>query len=108
MFSALFDKPGFTFKMQRSLSVGHALPVIGPFVVSPIKAIISLVEAIIGITGAIFLSIPGYLFGNQTLQNWTTHALDQAALGGLSFTYSMANMLSLGILGLIVENPLNL
>ena len=86
------------YSVQRSLSTGQAIPVVGPLVVSPIKAVFSVAQLIAGIAGSI-------LFGTLAIVSNFTRPLDEiafkslqhAGLGLIGLMYSVSNMLSLGI-----------
>jgi hypothetical protein len=101
-------EPMTTF--QDFLSKAQALPIFGPIVVSPIKALTSTVELVAGIAGVI-------LFGSLTCLTLlvvprvgfacleaTYLSLRLASHGKNELVYSLVNMISLGLIGAICEN----
>lgn len=104
--------PGIMWDIQRYLSKGQAIPLLGPALVSPLKAVVSLVELVVGFIFAVIFAILTALtlcLTNKDLSNGLGKnaftAATHSALGLVSFGYAVANMLSLGILGYILENP---
>ena len=99
--------------LQRSLSIAQAVPVIGPILVSPVKALVSTAEIIMGIaqttlcgTGflvCLTLKVPGSVFfGEQSLIG-AYHMLS----GTGSLAYSLANFLTFGMTGIFIESTLS-
>ncbi len=89
--------------MQAVLSRAQAVPIVGPLLVSPVKAVASVLQIAIGIFSAISLGLSAALTGLRNLDKRTVQALSYASLGYLSFCYAAINMNTLGIFGFLVE-----
>ena len=107
----VFDLP-IMYDCQRSLDKAQAMPVVGFIFVSPIKAIVSAVEFVIGfaltIIGALGTLLHLCFTGkfSDSLSHFTWTAMKEAGLGLLGIAYSVCNILTLGILGYRIEgNP---
>lgn len=89
---------------QRTFSIRQTIPVIGPILFSPIKALTSLVEIIMGIALSVIFLVAGilcccscYLYGKSI------ECITHTVTGTASLIYSLANILTLGILGYVIE-----
>lgn len=89
--------------LQRRLSFCQALPLVGPLVVSPIKLAVSIVQTVSSIALYIFFTLLYMVSFDQTILSLTFKSGGHALMGLVGTTYSIANMLSLGILGLRIE-----
>lgn len=87
------------WSVQRSLSKAQATPIVGPLLVSPIKALVSVAELIVGIAGSILFGTLAVLTFNDYLGGKAVESLGHAGLGLLSLMYSISNILSLGLVG---------
>lgn len=99
------------WSLQETLSHAQAYPLVGPVVFSPIKALISLVQSIIYLLFAsIHLLLAACCFLNVNARNdFANGALNSFGCATYALThlgYSLLNILSLGILGFVVEKPL--
>jgi hypothetical protein len=107
----MFENAGTLYELQRNLSVAQASPILGPLIVSPAKALVSVAEIIIGIAIAVLFGVFSLLFilfhQNDAL-SWTAtqtaYGLGNVGLGVTSLIYSVANMGTLGLFGYAVEN----
>lgn len=88
---------------QKGMSRAQAYPLVGPFIVSPVKALISIVQTIVCLVGVIFLGLLSIPF--KTPRDGGLLAGYYTVSGLISFSYSVINILSLGILGYKVERP---
>lgn len=90
--------------VQRYLSRAQATPVIGPLLVSPVKAVVSTAQLIAGLVATIFLGTLSMLTFNDFLAAKTLQALGHAGLGFTGLAYSVSNFISLGIVGYRFES----
>lgn len=105
--------PGIMLDVQKGLSKAQAVPVVGPLIGSPVKALVSLIELVVGFIFAVVLGIVSVLgcccsnnFANEAGKGAFT-AGTHALLGLWGIGYSAANFLTLGILGFVIEEPFN-
>lgn len=96
--------------LQRNLSVAQAFPVVGPIVVSPTKAIVSLAQVITGFSKAVFFGTGVVISFTFRLEKALVHCLKQSGNGFLeifngtcSLSYSLANICTLGMTGFFCE-----
>lgn len=87
------------WETQRTLSTYQSYPIIGAIAVSPIKLIISTVQAVGGVALSIIFGTLAALTFNDTLAEWTLKAGGHAIMGLGGFMYSISNMISLGLVG---------
>ena len=95
-------------KLQSGLSKAQAFPVLGPAIASPIKLTCGIVQLIAGTFFGSLGSLSAMLASpNSRLSDYGFSALKNgshlAAIGGQGIAYSVINMLTLGILGFLVE-----
>ena len=89
--------------IQRNLSKAQAFPVLGFIIASPVKATVSVVQIVAsGVLGGV--SFGCGLFGNSKSMDFAAKSLGCNFDGWVSLGYSAANIISLGILGIIVES----
>jgi len=81
---------------HESLNKAQAIPVVGPLIASPIAAVVSLAQLIVGVVGGIFSLIVSVLTNGKHLSKPTFTLFGHAGLGLLHFTFATANILSLG------------
>lgn len=87
---------------QDTLSEFQAVPVIGPAFVSPAKLLVSKFEVITGLVVSIFNMVAAIFGTKEAGKNFKAGIC--CVLEGIAHAlYAVVNMLSLGILGLIVE-----
>lgn len=94
------------FTMQRGLSKAQSFFVFGPLVVSPIKAVVSVVTLVVGLVlaGAAFL----FSCGNEKMLEFSGKAaLIAYGLGGVSLGYAVANIATFGVLAACLEGTCN-
>jgi|GEM_PF-3712407 hypothetical protein len=93
-------------KMHLGFLRAQGAPFIGPLIVSPAAALVSTAELIAGFTAALFMLPFGILCSNKPclIHGIKAHAL--AIIGLTALVYSLANILTLGILGFHVEKNL--
>ena len=89
--------------LQRVFSKAQIIPLIGPIVVSPVKAIVGLVEIVAGSVLGLLSGVFGTIFLSRPLLGCSVTSLKIACHGALSVIYAVGNLLSLSILGWIVE-----
>ncbi len=94
---------GTMYNIQRSLSEAQAFPVVGPLVVSPIKAVVSVAHLIVGLAGSILFGTFAILSGNKTLSKMAFKSFAHTGLGLVGLAYSVGNFLTLGILAYKIE-----
>lgn len=90
--------------IQRALSIGQAVPILGPAIVSPIKAIVSLIE---GIAAGILYGV-GKAFDKCFNKGWGESEFTRlskclAVHAAVNLCYSIVNMATLGLAGLYLE-----
>lgn len=95
--------------IQKKLSDLQTIPVAGPFVVSPVKIVVSVAQMVAGLTSGIFFgmlatsaSIHGIRMIPKSFSETSMHGFLESALGFGSLLYASANMATLGILGRFV------
>jgi hypothetical protein len=94
----------FFIDTQRTLSKAQAIPVVGFLLASPVKALFSTLEFIVGIAATIFFGTGAVLILNDKLAGYAWKALQHAGLGLTGICYSIGNVLSLGLLGYRIES----
>jgi hypothetical protein len=92
------------FHLQRSLSEAQAIPVFGPIIVSPVKAVVSLAQMIMGLASFILLGSATLVFQKKCLLDKSITALGQVGLGLIGITYSLSNIITLGYAGYFFES----
>ncbi len=93
-----------SWEFQRTLSVAQATPIMGPLLVSPVKAVVSIAQLIVGVVGSIFFGFFAALTFNDRLGELAFKSLCHAGMGFLGLLYSVSNFVSLGIIGYNIEN----
>ncbi|MCH9626503.1 MAG: hypothetical protein S4CHLAM2_01250 [Chlamydiales bacterium] len=101
------DSTKVMWDMQRGMSRFQAIPVVGALFVSPVKAVISLVQAVVGFLFAVVLGTVAIVCKNEWASEKAWIALKHTGLGLASLAYSLGNMISLGALGFTVERSCN-
>lgn len=98
--------------LQGRLRNWQAYPIIGPVIFSPIKAIISLVQLVLGMLVYIFAKLAASLCCSKCcagLKNKIQHVVNQAhhnmVIGLGELYYSLTNMATIGIVGYINVRP---
>jgi len=104
--------------LQRKLSIAQALPIVGPLVASPVKAVVSVAQIIYGIARATFFGIGTlsayslniFFHNNYKISNATEFLGKQMGYGFLdqfngtcSLIYSLSNLFTLGVTGFVCE-----
>jgi hypothetical protein len=84
--------------IQKSLNKWQTTFLVGPLVVSPIKAVISTAELVAGLVSAIFFGFFTVVLCNRHLGSGTIEALEHAFIGAIELLYSLGNVISLGFL----------
>ncbi|MBA3603676.1 MAG: hypothetical protein H0W50_08560 [Parachlamydiaceae bacterium] len=102
----MFIETGLTILIQQYLSQSQAIPVIGPLLVSPLKAVISAVQFVAGSALALISATFGSFFRSPSTMKFAATSGLHAGLGLLSLCYSLANIVSLGILGFYLEHTI--
>lgn len=93
-----------SWEFQRTLSAAQATPIVGPLLVSPVKAVVSIAQLIVGTVGSIFFGFLAALTFNDRLGELAFKSLCHTGMGFLGLLYSASNFLSLGIIGHNIEN----
>lgn len=120
----LFQSAKLSWDIQRTLSKGHKLPVLGAVIASPIKVAIGAIQFVGGLLVALAATVlalvpitAACVFGTFGSERGTgnclegaghcgelaTSALAVAGVGMFSMAYAIANILTLGVLGMDVE-----
>lgn len=94
-----------TWEIQRNLSRFQAVPVVGPLIFSPLKAVVSLVQLVVGFVIAILALAIGMICCSDKSLEVGIKAFAQSGMGLLGLAYSIANMLTLGIVAFCIEQP---
>ena len=91
------------FHIQRRLSFAQAIPIVGPLIFSPMKAMVSTAQIIAGIAGSIIFSLGFCLTespaSREGLKNSGIHVMMRLT----SLSYSAVNFFSYGIIGFTME-----
>lgn len=99
----MFEGLGIAYEAQRTLSKAQTIPLFGPALVSPVKAFCSLVETIAALAVTILFGTLTFITENPTIFLITTNAVLHAGLGLFGLGYSIANIVTLGLVGLSFE-----
>ncbi|MBA3237400.1 MAG: hypothetical protein H0T62_03500 [Parachlamydiaceae bacterium] len=94
---------GCLWNFQRVLSLGQAIPIIGPMFISPIKLLISSVEFVAGAAIGLIALVFACVCNSDFLFDITFSSFELASSGLKSGVYSIVNMLSLGFYGFCTE-----
>jgi len=96
--------------LQKKLNILQALPIVGPVVFSPIKALVSKVQIIASVTLGVSFgceSICASMQGmKQTAEHYDKHlvkSFNAAIEGAVNFLYASINFATFGIVGMCVE-----
>lgn len=93
--------------MQSALTDAQSIPVLGPLVVSPLKAIVSLAQTILGLAATILTALGLILFScgrNRDLIANTKLFANLTQEGAANFASSVVNFLTLGIAGYVQKH----
>ncbi len=94
---------------QRGMSKAQATPLVGFAIISPIKAVVSLVQIAVGLVFAVICAIFSAFTGGcgtpcgKGFTKGACTSMAHAGLGMISLTYSIVNILSFGIASLVLE-----
>lgn len=89
--------------MQDLLSIGQAIPILGPLVISEVKACVSLAQIVAAYTAALGFYAASEIMKDQGMQLRKEAALQIGARGIDSLLYSGIGYISFGIIPLINE-----
>lgn len=92
-----------TWGVQRNLSTAQAFPILGPIFVSPVKALVSVVQLIVGTVAAIIFGSMTIVSSNRIFNQKAFKSSEHAEMGLYGFIYSVSNFMTLGIVGLKIE-----
>lgn len=90
--------------LQRALSRGQATLIVGPLLVSPVKACVSVAQIAMGLFFMVVCAAACIAFRSPCLGFSAATGFAHAAMGTTSLIYSLANILSFGGIGYSVEN----
>lgn len=93
------------YDVQRSLSTSQNIPIVGPLIASPIKAVISTAQLISAIAATVFLGSLAVVTWDETLRILTFEAIAHCGLGLIGLIYSLSNIITLGIVAYKIEGP---
>ena len=93
-----------SWEFQRNLSTAQATPIVGPLLVSPIKAVVSVAQLVVGAVGSIFFGLLAAISLNDKLGELAFKSLCHTGMGLLGLLYSASNFVSLGLVGYRIEN----
>lgn len=93
--------------VQNALSEAQTNPIGGPFLISPIKAVLSLAELIAGFAIFVLFGTLTIVAHNKILGAITAEAALHTGLGLIHFAYSLSNIISLGVVGCFIEDLTN-
>lgn len=99
----MFETIPTLYETERSLSNAQALIVVGALVVSPVKAVFSLALVVGGVALSILFAPLALVFRSDLLGRISLGGLVSAALGTVSFFYSLINLATLGLVGFKIE-----
>lgn len=91
-------------RIQSGLSRFQAVPIIGPVVGSPIKALVSTAQLVIAVAGKIIFGGLSCCTNNTFVKETSIAASRHFSMGLGSLCYSVINVLSLGIIGYCYES----
>ena len=86
------------YEVEECLSKAQGTPVLGPVLVSPVKATLGAVSIVCGIALAILGAFPGFICQSEFFKRVSAGGVAIFISGIRSLTYSLSNMLTLGIL----------
>ena len=94
--------------VQNTLSEFQSIPIVGTFVGSPIKALVSTIEIIMGIAAAILFGPIYTLTNSTTCRDIALVAGFHTIMGMGHLLYSVANFATLGTLQTMLRNVMNM
>ncbi len=95
---------GLAFNVQKKLSQMQITPVVGPLLVSPIKAAFSLVQFISALAATIFFGSLAILTLNAPLSIYAFRAVGHQGLAITGFAYAIVNLCTFGLIGHKLEH----
>ena len=95
-----------SYKIQRGLGWLQSGYVVGPLVVSPVKALISTAEVIVALASVIFLSVAAFVMDDSSYMSRTLIPIVHIQHGLLNVVYSISNILTFGALSRKIESNL--
>ena len=93
-----------SWEVQRALSSAQATPIVGPLLVSPVKAVFSTAQLVAGVAGTILFGTLALLTFHPDLASLATKSIAHVGMGALGLMYSVSNFISLGIVSYRLEN----
>ena len=91
--------PSFTGKIHYHLTKAEGIPVVGVCMVSPVKVVVSLVQAVASLALAIIFGVLAALTNNKWLTEKYGELIGQVTMGVGSLIGSAVNILTLGVSG---------
>ncbi len=88
---------------QKKLSQAQAVPLIGPLLVSPVKAVVSLEQIIGGVAMTAILGSVGVITQNNWFIDKAVEGFDHVGQGVCSYSYAVINVCTFGIAGAVIE-----
>lgn len=94
---------GDMYWVQRRLAQAQAVPLYGPLVFSPIKAIVSVAQTAFGFLGLLYTEFVCRYYGDESLKKHQFVLLYHGMMGLAGIGYSYANFRLFGVIGIGVE-----
>lgn len=91
------------YDAQRRLSFAQSVPIVGPLIFSPVKAIVSTAQIIAGLASAIFWGIGFCLTEDYFISSRLQEATIHVGMGCGSLAYSFVNFVTYGLVGFTAE-----
>lgn len=97
-------------RIQAKLSIMQAIPIVGPMVYSPAKAMVSAAQVVVGLAKTVFYTmlmplVVGFGSDREVCENVDDliEGLHHVIWGTIGLQYSIINMGTLGIAGFFIE-----
>jgi len=87
-------------EIQARLSTAQSFPIIGPLLISPVKALVSTIQFVAGIALGSLVGVFGALNNSRSDIKDAFELLDMGGSGLQHLAFSIANMLTLGLIGI--------
>ena len=96
------------WNVQRTLSRFQAVPLLGPVVGSPIKAMVSTAQIVAAFVAIIFWGSLFSITQSSSMFDRTATSLGHLTMGAAGLAYSIVNLFTLGLSGFILETNIAL
>jgi len=97
------------YKYQRWLAIGQAVPLVGPLFASPVKALMSTAQLVVGAVSALFFEFKSRQYADEAAHRFAVIGTNHFLMGSVGLIYSLINIRFFGYPALTIEvlfNPL--